>query len=187
MVIGCCTYDGRVRFYEASDPLNLTTFALTTDIVISTQFKESQSHAYKLSFCACEMLPKMFIVSCPKEKSAKIYKFENKWNVFETIKLNDSITDLSWSSSLGKYVQLIAISLTDSIKIYKMDKGKVALTFEAKHSGVCSIEWNITGTILSSVAHDGSVKLWKSALTDEWKCFNEIEVETDQKKMSVLT
>ncbi|KND04014.1 uncharacterized protein SPPG_01461 [Spizellomyces punctatus DAOM BR117] len=42
---------------------------------------------------------------------------------------------------------------------------------------VWRVEWNVTGTILSSSGDDGKVRLWKASFLDEWKCISIISAE----------
>lgn len=47
-----------------------------------------------------------------------------------------------------------------------------------EHKGeVWRVEWNITGTILSSSGDDGRVCMWKSSYLDEWKLISVICAE----------
>ncbi|RIB02352.1 hypothetical protein C2G38_2125427, partial [Gigaspora rosea] len=39
------------------------------------------------------------------------------------------------------------------------------------------VEWDITGTILSSSGDDGKVRLWKSSHNSGWKCMSFISYE----------
>ncbi|KAI8918541.1 WD40-repeat-containing domain protein [Powellomyces hirtus] len=42
---------------------------------------------------------------------------------------------------------------------------------------VWRVDWNVTGTILSSSGDDGKVRLWKSSYMDEWRCMSIISAE----------
>ncbi|RUS23278.1 WD40-repeat-containing domain protein [Endogone sp. FLAS-F59071] len=42
---------------------------------------------------------------------------------------------------------------------------------------VWRVEWNITGTILSSSGDDGKVRLWKAGYMDDWRCMSIISAE----------
>ncbi|KAJ3008254.1 epoxide hydrolase, soluble (sEH) [Thoreauomyces humboldtii] len=42
---------------------------------------------------------------------------------------------------------------------------------------VWRVEWNVTGTILSSSGDDGKVRLWKASYMDEWRCMSIISAE----------
>jgi nucleoporin SEH1 len=46
------------------------------------------------------------------------------------------------------------------------------------HQGpVSRVEWNVTGTILSSSGEDGKVRLWKSTYLNDWKLISVIGAE----------
>lgn len=44
-------------------------------------------------------------------------------------------------------------------------------------SAVTRVEWNITGTVLSSVGNDGRVRLWKATSGNVWRPAGSIGVE----------
>lgn len=164
--IGSCSFDGRVRMHEALDPLNVSAWTLIDDISLFEK-KDAQfnSHFFCLSFCQTQTLPKMFIVATGKENTARIYKFDTKWTLFTSLKgHSDVILDVQWSPSFGKSYQLIATSCKDGfVRIFKFQsKPKVELIFEGAHTNCKSIEWNITGTVLSSCSDDGKLMIWKS-------------------------
>ncbi|KAJ3037936.1 epoxide hydrolase, soluble (sEH) [Rhizophlyctis rosea] len=49
--------------------------------------------------------------------------------------------------------------------------------FDDHKAEVWRVQWNITGTILSSSGDDGKVRLWKVGYLDEWKCVSIISAE----------
>ncbi|KXN84491.1 NADP-specific glutamate dehydrogenase [Leucoagaricus sp. SymC.cos] len=54
----------------------------------------------------------------------------------------------------------------------------VASVVKVEHkSAVSRVEWNVTGTILSSAGNDGRVRLWKAGPDGEWKSAGSIGVE----------
>ncbi|KXN84492.1 Nucleoporin SEH1 [Leucoagaricus sp. SymC.cos] len=104
-----------------------------------------------------------------------------------------SITSLSWAPSCGRSYHLIATGSRDgSVRIWKVLPGEetdagnesedprwtVASVVKVEHkSAVSRVEWNVTGTILSSAGNDGRVRLWKAGPDGEWKSAGSIGVE----------
>ena len=95
---------------------------------------------------------------------------------------NDSsafpISSLAWAPSSGRSYHLIAAGSRDGcIRIWKVTpsgnsdtRWDAALAAEitdhmaeSSGGGVGRVEWNITGTVLSTAGCDGVVRLWKGA------------------------
>ena len=51
------------------------------------------------------------------------------------------------------------------------------LTNWPHRSAVTSVEWNITGTVLSSAGNDGRIRLWKATSGNVWRPAGSIGVE----------
>jgi nucleoporin SEH1 len=51
----------------------------------------------------------------------------------------------------------------------------LASEFSTHQSEVWRVDWNVTGTILSSSGDDGVVRLWKSSFLKDWKQIGVIE------------
>ena len=49
-------------------------------------------------------------------------------------------------------------------------------------SSVGRVEWNITGTVLSSSGNDGKVRLWKQTVGGVWRTAGHISVEQEEEK-----
>lgn len=49
-----------------------------------------------------------------------------------------------------------------------------------RRSQVTSVEWNITGTVLSSAGNDGRVRLWKATVGGVWRAAGSIGVEATE-------
>jgi nucleoporin SEH1 len=49
--------------------------------------------------------------------------------------------------------------------------------FDQHKSPVGRVEWNITGTILSSAGNDGRVRLWKATSGNGWRPAGSVGVE----------
>lgn len=95
---------------------------------------------------------------------------------------NGLIRSVSWAPSMGRSYHLIATGCKDGyIRIFKAhesDSGELKIETVAKLSDhrqeVWRVDWNSTGTILSSAGDDGKVRLWKCSYMNEWQCMSEI-------------
>lgn len=95
---------------------------------------------------------------------------------------NGLIRSVSWAPSMGRLYHLLATGSKDGcIRIFKMFEtadGDLRMETVAKlhdhHQEVWRVQWNSTGTILSSAGDDGKVRLWKCNYMDQWQCMSEI-------------
>lgn len=133
--------------------------------------------------------------------TARIYEYNEqtrKWINIESLSINSPILDLSWAPNVGRTYHLIATASKDKkVKIWKLQpqsqvqaisnkstsqpslgntkmETKEVACFEDHHAEVWRTEWNITGTILASSGDDGTVRLYKSNLQNDWKCVSVI-------------
>ncbi|KAI9316245.1 WD40-repeat-containing domain protein [Dichotomocladium elegans] len=109
------------------------------------------------------------------------------------------VHDVSWAPSMARSYQLIATASKDHyVRIFKLtEPAQNAVTprfgqfspavnnkhkpgqrhmhielvaeFNDHHAEVWRVEWNITGTILSSSGDDGRVRLWKAGSDGVWR------------------
>jgi nucleoporin SEH1 len=56
------------------------------------------------------------------------------------------------------------------------------MLFCAFRSAVGSVEWNITGTVLSSAGNDGRIRLWKATSGNVWRPAGSIGVEQTEEQ-----
>lgn len=95
---------------------------------------------------------------------------------------NGLIRSVSWAPSMGRNYHLIATGCKDGyVRIFKAVEsptGELKLETLAKLSDhkleVWRVNWNLTGTILSSAGDDGKIRLWKCNYLNEWKCMSVI-------------
>jgi nucleoporin SEH1 len=77
--------------------------------------------------------------------------------------------------------ELIATASKDGfVRLFQLNHQKTKLDCEmieelSHGAEVWGLEWNMTGTILSSSGDNGQVKLWKAAIYDHWTCISVIE------------
>jgi len=50
---------------------------------------------------------------------------------------------------------------------------------DGSSGGVGKVEWNVTGTVLSTAGCDGVVRLWKASYSGEWRVLSAISCEGD--------
>lgn len=172
----------------------------------STALKDHSDAHYCLSWCPSRFGPQMLTVGCGPFHSARIFRMDmhNKWVGMETLPHIDVVTDIAWAPNVGRSYQLIATSSKDGhVRIFKLSdespnksqqstyatavassltkkRFKVELIgdFPDHHSEVWRVEWNITGTVLSSSGDDGKVRLWKPTYLGEWKCLAIVAAES---------
>ncbi|KAJ7669422.1 WD40-repeat-containing domain protein [Mycena polygramma] len=106
-----------------------------------------------------------------------------------------AITSVSWAPSCGRSYHLIATGGRDGhVRIWRLKPGEeadddmadvedgrwtasVVADFEQHKSAVGRVEWNITGTVLSSAGNDGRIRLWKATSGNVWRPAGSIGVE----------
>ena len=101
---------------------------------------------------------------------------------------NGLIRSVSWAPLMGRSYHLIATGCKDGfIRIFKAienEKGELKIDTVAKlhdhRQEVWRVQWNATGTILSSAGDDGKVRLWKCNYMNEWQCMSEINTSNRQ-------
>ncbi|KAH9477447.1 Nucleoporin SEH1 [Psilocybe cubensis] len=116
-----------------------------------------------------------------------------------------AITSVAWAPSCGRSYHLVATGGRDGhVRIWKVKPGSedidtenvamgmstgesesddskwtaVAVAdFDQHKSAVGRVEWNITGTILSSAGNDGRIRLWKATSGNVWRPAGSVGVE----------
>ena len=85
------------------------------------------------------------------------------------------------------YHLLATASKDGHVRIWKFvedevsDQYKVDLIadFVDHDAEVWRVQWNVTGTILSSSGDDGKIRLWKSDVLNEWRCMSVINSDSE--------
>ncbi|KII91322.1 hypothetical protein PLICRDRAFT_38072 [Plicaturopsis crispa FD-325 SS-3] len=107
-----------------------------------------------------------------------------------------AVTSVAWAPSCGRSYHLVATGGRDGhVRIWRLkpaedgldgdgddDKeGKwtaiIVADFDQHKSAVGRVEWNITGTVLSSAGNDGRIRLWKATIGNVWRPAGSIGVE----------
>ncbi|KAJ8522101.1 hypothetical protein ONZ45_g1325 [Pleurotus djamor] len=108
-----------------------------------------------------------------------------------------AVTSVAWAPSCGRSYHLIATGCRDGrVRIWKvkpadedMDaeeteesrwSASIVADFNHHKSSVGRVEWNITGTILSSAGNDGRIRLWKATAGNVWRPAGSLGVEQAQ-------
>ena len=98
------------------------------------------------------------------------------------------VSTIAWAASCGRSYHLIASGARDGcVRIWKVtpsnEAGKaweaslaaeITEHMDGSSGGVGKVEWNITGTILSTAGCDGVVRLWKAGYSGEWRMLSSI-------------
>ncbi|CAG8762155.1 10480_t:CDS:2, partial [Acaulospora morrowiae] len=156
--------------------------------------KESDGN-YCLSWCPSRTQNPMIVVGCGNQNSAKIFRQDSsqKWLSHEILDGHMMpVYDVSWAPSMGRSYHLIATASKDHhVRIFKLVDNKKdgfdvtpVAQLPDHNVEVWKVEWNVTGTILSSSGDDGKVRLWKYSLqSGEWKCMNTIYYDRQPESM----
>ncbi|KAG8903484.1 hypothetical protein FRB99_003227 [Tulasnella sp. 403] len=104
-----------------------------------------------------------------------------------------AITSVSWAPSCGRSYHLVATGSRDClVRIWKLKPPKQAgaagedgqwtaignpMEFPDHQASVSRVEWNVTGTVLSSAGDDGKVRLFKQAYGTVWRPVGEFSTE----------
>ncbi|KAF9362219.1 epoxide hydrolase, soluble (sEH) [Mortierella sp. NVP85] len=191
--------DGQVKIYEAMDVTSLVHWALVDDFPVGNGGSKDEEGNHCLSWCTWKFASRpMMVVGCAKDHVAKIFRPDpnNKWQSCEVLGGHGGVVhDVSWAPNMGRSYHLIATACKDGhVRIYKLtdDTQGGAMSgvwsrkmfnvtciadFPDHNAEVWRVEWNITGTILSSSGDDGKVRLWKATYTGDWKCMGVVSAD----------
>lgn len=108
---------------------------------------------------------------------------------------NGLIRSVSWAPSMGRSYHLLATGCKDGyiriFKAYESATGDLKVDIVAKlndhRQEVWRVQWNATGTILSSAGDDGKVRLWKCNYMNEWQCMSEINTSNRQDHRAAIS
>lgn len=194
--LGCVGSDGIFRIYESLEPSDLSNWTLTVEIPILNQqlpAKNLQS-SFSIEWCPAKFsdtemfiviaLDQGFIYSSLTESKKGEDESEDSSVKYKKIcslpEHNGLIRSVSWAPSMGRGYHLIATGCKDGfVRIFKATeqtnntlKIETIATLDDHKGEVWRVNWNLSGTILSSAGDDGKVRLWKCNYLKEWKCMS---------------
>ncbi|KAF9430045.1 epoxide hydrolase, soluble (sEH), partial [Entomortierella beljakovae] len=193
--------DGQVKIYEAMDVTSLAHWTMIDYFTVGDPSKDEEGN-HCLSWCTAKFTAQMMVVGCAKDHVAKIFRpdLNNKWQACEALTGHGGVVhDVSWAPNMGRSYHLIATACKDGhVRIFKLTDDTLGealaggwtrklfnveciADFADHNAEVWRVEWNITGTILSSSGDDGKVRLWKATYTGEWKCMSVVSAEDGPK------
>lgn len=198
--LGCVGSDGIFRIYESLEPSDLTNWGLTTEISLlySQLPAKSLQSSFSIEWCPAKFtntekflivaLDQGFIYGTLKQEAEEYAVEEEAKPESKYVKIcnlpehNGLIRSVSWAPSMGRSYHLIATGCKDGyVRIFKLEdteSGDLKIEQLAKlndhKSEVWRVNWNLTGTILSSAGDDGKIRLWKCNYLSEWKCMSVI-------------
>ena len=186
--IATASADGFVRMYEAIDVLNLSHWPLQEEFL---------GHVNGVTCLAWNpSILDVPMVVLGADKNATVWAYHTSLHRWQTVTSlvghSESVLDVSWAPQLGRSYHVIATASKDhTLRIWKLKWSTTdnvpTITVETicigKHDGaeVWRVEWNVTGTMLTSSGDDGSVRMWKRDFEGTWICVNTIvgQVPTD--------
>ena len=183
--------DGVVRIYEACSLRDTKNWALQSTINVKNLNEKVGITC--LSWCSTQFEPPTLVIGTSNGKTL-VYRYNDSshhWFMVLSLSSKSGISDVSWSTKLGKDHHTIA-SITDNgiLSVYRIKPDKngnnpFALFVESNQvldeGGVGDISsgrkrcgWNTIGTILASSSDNNGVQLWNESLSHEWKCVSKV-------------
>jgi len=106
-----------------------------------------------------------------------------------------ALASVAWAPNMGRTYHLIATGGRDgAVRIWRVtppgpdEDGRWSAsdvaTFEEHKASVSRVEWNCTGTVLSSAANDGRVRLWKMAYGNTWRPVGYVTTEAMEEEVA---
>ncbi|KAJ3254347.1 epoxide hydrolase, soluble (sEH) [Boothiomyces macroporosus] len=150
---------------------------MADDFEITSSSTKDGEEQFCLAWCPSKYLPTMLVIGCGRDNIAKIFRLDanNHWQSYETLPgHNGVIRDVAWAPHMGRSYQLIATGCSDGhVRIFQLSPSKkqnqknmfnVELVgdFNDHQSEVWRVDWNVTGTILSSTGDDAVGTEWKA-------------------------
>lgn len=184
--------DGVLRIYESVDPSDLSQWSLIHEISILKNAVANQLQSdFSLSWCPSKFSTEKFIVSA-LDQAYIYYRNESTNKFIQSLVLPEHkglIRSVSWAPSMGRSYHLIATACKDGfVRIFKLDEHrdnndditlKITLlnSFNDHDGEVWNVNWNLTGTILSSCGDDGLIRLYKANYANKFQCMSVIKAD----------
>lgn len=186
--------NGHVKVYEILDSMELKNWQLqaefqnVTDSV--TKFGNALCSSASISWSPqrSESRPASFALGFNSDisqlNSSKVWEFDQdhqRWlpvaELAEPGDKGDPVYAVAWASNIGRPYELIAVSTSKGISIWKMasnpdSNGRLSVekvvTFPCHDNKVWQMEWDMSGMTLATTGTDGRVRLWQSNLNGVW-------------------
>lgn len=191
--------DSRLRVYECLDPSKAADWSLAEDIGLGTRAvsKVESDGAWSVSWLKEHWWGERIATSAGSTGMIRLFHLEPHaaWSNFLTIQSPKPVSSLAFAPASGRSYQLLAAGSRDGlVRIYKLyppryqkdedeEEGdeeewrhelEAELAVPSTDVGSVKVDWNMTGTVLSTAGEDGKVRLWKPTYTGQWRTVAEL-------------
>jgi len=160
--------------------------------------KIESSGAWSISYCQEAWWGECLAASSGRDGSIRIIQFSppSYWSQLLVLSPspgspNSPVSTIAWAPSCGRSYHLLAAGSRDGlVRIWKVHPSKessahweaslaaeISDHVDGSSGGVGRVEWNVTGTVLSTAGCDGFVRLWKASYSGEWRNLSAIACE----------
>ncbi|EDR03350.1 uncharacterized protein LACBIDRAFT_238721 [Laccaria bicolor S238N-H82] len=190
--------DSILRIHECLEQPSLTSWQLVEEIDVQTV----ADGGWCLSWCKDRYWGEVIAAGCGTSGTIKTSTAVETTNTPSSTAY--AITSVAWAPLCGRSYHLIATGGRDGhVRIWKVKPGSddaaegdheaakwtaaSVADFDHHKSAVGRVEWNITGTVLSSAGNDGRIRLWKATAGNVWRPAGSVGVEQATGETSTQT
>ncbi|ETW75791.1 hypothetical protein HETIRDRAFT_66253 [Heterobasidion irregulare TC 32-1] len=185
--------DNHIRVYECLEAPSLTNWQLIEEVDVLSIPSIEADGGWSISWCKERYWGEIIATSCGTNGIVKVL-FPATFSTFPLSSSPSAITSVAWAPCCGRSYHLVATGGRDGhVRIWRLkppasnderaeaDETRwtcsIVADFDHHKSTVGRVEWNITGTILSSAGNDGRIRLWKATTGNVWRPAGNITVE----------
>ncbi|KAG8810462.1 hypothetical protein FRC17_002932, partial [Serendipita sp. 399] len=161
--------------------------------------KREADGGWALSWCKEKALGQIIVVTAGTSGAAKALQLSDSRSHRTVFTLppnaagladGPAMSTVAWAPTSGRRFNLIATGGRDGrVQIWKVTPPNddirsgsewgvtLAGAFDEHQSAVTRVEWNVTGTVLSSAGNDGNIRLWKATYGGAWRSMGHIHTE----------